>query len=251
MSPPRITPILAIDLLLEHGPPWNEAEAESVIDHREPAAGELGRSDELAAHRLPFVDGLESKAAVGRQLPADALHLLACQGADEVGFDLQPALGRPTGVPLPDQLMLAPLERLPRLGAEPTGGERAALAADELVVEPGGAIAAYLADELEHFAGRGLLLQRFGEFAFVFFELLFQIGTRLALPTNVHSHLRSCRTKTTNAALRPLTRQGHLVGTVTSPVLAGPSRGSSLSILTEPHDELAPLCMTRKEHCER
>ena len=57
------------------------------------------------------------------------------------------------------------------------------------------------------------------------------------------SRLRSGRTKlaTARSALRPLARQGHLVGTVTGPLPVGPSQGSSLSILTEPHDELAPL----------
>src|SRR5262249_35706797 len=37
---------------------------------------------------------------------------------------------------------------------------------------------------------------------------------------------------------RPFARQGHLVGTVTGPPSGRPSQGSSLSILTEPPDEL-------------
>src|SRR6516165_11485530 len=83
----------------------------------------------------------------------------------------------------------------------------------------------------------------FGEFAPVFFELLFQISARLTHPTNARSRLRSGRTKTTNAglALRPFARQGHLAGTATGPLPVGPSQGSSLSILTEPQDELAAL----------
>jgi hypothetical protein len=87
-------------------------------------------------------------------------------------------------------------------------------------------------DDPENLGCRCLLLQRFGkvlpslsEFTPVFFELLFQIGTRLARPTNVSSRLRSGRTKTRNTclALRPLARQGHLVGTVTGPFPVGPS----------------------------
>src|SRR5437660_1366792 len=52
----------------------------------------------------------------------------------------------------------------------------------------------------------------------------------------------SLSSKTGNAcsALRPFARQGHLVGTVTGPLPVGPGRGSSLSILTEPHEELLP-----------
>src|SRR5262249_3063208 len=44
-----------------------------------------------------------------------------------------------------------------------------------------------------------------------------------------------------SSALRFLARQAHLVGTVTGPLPVGPSQGSSLSILTEPRDELAPF----------
>src|SRR5262245_16184250 len=43
-----------------------------------------------------------------------------------------------------------------------------------------------------------------------------------------------------SSALRPFASQGHLVGTVTGPPSGRPSQGSSLSILTEPHDGLAP-----------
>jgi len=53
-------------------------------------------------------------------------------------------------------------------------------------------------NNLKHICGRGPLLQRLGkvlpslgEFAPVFFELLFQIGTRLTHLTDARSHLRS------------------------------------------------------------
>src|ERR1700757_3938967 len=67
-------------------------------------------------------------------------------------------------------------------------------------------------DYAQHLRGGGLPLQRRGkmlpsldEFVPVFFELLFQISTRLTHPTNARSHLRCLRTKTGNAssALRP------------------------------------------------
>src|SRR5215468_8107948 len=44
-------------------------------------------------------------------------------------------------------------------------------------------------DRAEYLGGRRLLLQRLGKFAPVFFELLFQIGTRLTHPTNALSHI--------------------------------------------------------------
>src|SRR5262249_37186861 len=82
-------------------------------------------------------------------------------------------------------------------------------------------------DDAQHLGRRRLLLQRLG-------ELLFQVGVGCASAANVSSRLRCLRTKTGNAcsALCPFASQGHLVGTVTR-----------LSILTEPHDELAvPYC---------
>src|SRR5262249_46256862 len=87
-------------------------------------------------------------------------------------------------------------------------------------------------DHPQHFGCRRLLLQRLG-------ELLFQVGIG---SVNVSSRLRFVRTKTGNAssALHPFASQDHLVGTVTGPPSGRPSQGSSLSILTEPHDGLAP-----------
>src|SRR6267154_594918 len=51
--------------------------------------------------------------------------------------------------------------------------------------------------------------------------------------------LRFGRTKvaTARSALRPLARQGHLVGTVTGPLPAGPSQGWSSPILTNAHEK--------------
>src|SRR5215467_2040239 len=96
-------------------------------------------------------------------------------------------------------------------------------------------LAGRTADDLKDLGRRGLLLQRLG-------ELLFQIGVGCAKTVNVSSRLR-LRTKTGNAfsALRPFARQDHLVGTATGPRSGRPSHGWSLSILTEPHDELAPF----------
>src|SRR5262249_24720982 len=88
------------------------------------------------------------------------------------------------------------------------------------------------ADDLEPLRGRRLLVQRLSKF-------LFQVGVGCAA-VNVSSRLRCLRTKTGNAssALRPFASQDHLVGTVIGPLFSGPSQGSSLSILTEPHVNL-------------
>ena len=91
-------------------------------------------------------------------------------------------------------------------------------------------------DESQHLRSRRLLLQRLGkvhpcggELAFPRYELLFQLA-RVCLelrlqfgtgfpPDRARSRLRSFRTKraTMRSALRPLARQGHLVGIATGP----------------------------------
>jgi hypothetical protein len=77
------------------------------------------------------------------------------------------------------------------------------------------------------------------------FELLFQIGTRLADATK--KRLRPCpdQTKTGNvsALRRPFVRQGHLVGTVSGPLSVGgqPRSEAVNSNLTEPDDECVAL----------
>src|SRR6476660_6936603 len=78
-------------------------------------------------------------------------------------------------------------------------------------------------DDLQHLRGRSLLFQRLG-------ELLLQLGIGCAKAVNLSSRLRCLRTKTGNAssALRPLARQGHLVGTVAGRLPVQPSQGSSL-----------------------
>src|SRR5262249_51457722 len=52
------------------------------------------------------------------------------------------------------------------------------------------------------------------------------------------------KTGNTSSVLRPFATQGSLVGSLTGPASGGPSQGLSLSILTEPHDELLPPHLT-------
>src|SRR5262249_40992964 len=88
---------------------------------------------------------------------------------------------------------------------------------------------------------RRLLLPSFAHLARARFELFLQVCSGFANAVNVSSRLRYLRTKTCNAslALCPLARQGHLVGTATGPPSDPFNQESSLSILTEPHEELA------------
>ena len=47
---------LSADFFLDDRPPRHETEAEPVIDHGKPPAGELGRADQLAANGLTIFD---------------------------------------------------------------------------------------------------------------------------------------------------------------------------------------------------
>ena len=91
-------------------------------------------------------------------------------------------------------------------------------------------------DDAQHLRGCGLLLQRLG-------ELPFQLGQGFTDVGRTRSRLRSARTKlaTVRSALRPLARQGHPVGTVHRTPSGRTQPRIGPSILTEPHDELAPL----------
>src|SRR5215813_13091409 len=96
------------------------------------------------------------------------------------------------------------------------------------------------ADDLEHVGGRGLLRQRFVQLARTRFEFLLQLRSGFANAVNVSSRLRFVRTKTgVSSGLCPFSSQDHLVGTVTGSPSGRASQRSSLSILPEPHDELA------------
>jgi hypothetical protein len=76
---------LAPDLLLNDWSPRNQTEAEPVINHREPPACELHGTEQFAADSLALLNGMKGKPPFGRELPTDALDLLATQGVDEVG----------------------------------------------------------------------------------------------------------------------------------------------------------------------
>ena len=101
------------------------------------------------------------------------------------------------------------------------------------------------ADDAQHLRCRRLLLQRlskaiarlgklhprFGEFLSARFELPFQLGGRF----------RGCVQRARSHSFWSKKPKSHLVGTVTGPLPGPGPAGSSLSSLTEPHDELPLL----------
>lgn len=81
-------------------------------------------------------------------MSTDALDLLLRQVADEFGLDLQSAFSCSVGVSVPDQFVGTPLDCLPYFGPEPAAGGLASIATDELVIEPGRAVAGHLSVEV-------------------------------------------------------------------------------------------------------
>src|SRR5438093_9063251 len=94
------------------------------------------------------MDRLEGETTIGGELPTDALDLLTRLHGEEVGFGPHLAIGRPAGVPLPDQLVRTSLEGLTCLGPEPGRRQRTATSAHELAIEPGCAVAGHLPVEV-------------------------------------------------------------------------------------------------------
>ena len=124
------------DLILEHRPPRDQAEAEPVVDHGKSAAGQLRRAHKPSAHGLALFNRREGKTPLGRELAPGPLHLLLLKSQDEIDSQPPRAVGCSRGMALPDQLVGAPIESLADLDAESAHGERALVTTDELLIEP-------------------------------------------------------------------------------------------------------------------
>jgi hypothetical protein len=106
------------DLILEHRPPWDQAEIEPVVDHGKSAAGQLRRAQKLSTHGLALPNGREGKTPLGGELAVGPLDLLLLKSQDEIGSRPPRAVGCSEGMALPDQLVGAPIESLADLDAK-------------------------------------------------------------------------------------------------------------------------------------
>ena len=70
--------------LLQRVAPWDELEAQAMVDHREPSAGNLGRSDELVGDLFAGSRWLPGQAALGGQRLADTTDVGALQLGNQV-----------------------------------------------------------------------------------------------------------------------------------------------------------------------
>jgi hypothetical protein len=132
------------DLILEHWPPRDQAEAEPIIDHGKSAAGQLRRLHKLSAYGLALFERREGKTPLSGELAAGPLHFLQLKGRDKIDSWPPRAVDCSRGMALPDQLGGAPIKSLTDLDAESAHDERTLIAANEPPIEPCRAVAFHL-----------------------------------------------------------------------------------------------------------
>jgi hypothetical protein len=126
------------EVLLQRRPPWHQLEAESVIDHGEPARCQhhpltKGPGDEFAlAGRVMCEAGLSSELGCG------GIELSPPQRADEVAREHR-TLPLPACQSLAGKVINPTFHRVSNLGSEPAATCRR-FAGEELPIEPGGAV---------------------------------------------------------------------------------------------------------------
>src|SRR5882672_3089723 len=114
-------------MLLERGPPGHEAEAQPIIDHGEPAAGKLRRTDQLAADIVSGNGGPPLPSALGRERRADTFDVSGLEPLDQVSRRSDPAVAKVRGISLVSQPSPAPIHCRRYLSAEPRIGQDGAL----------------------------------------------------------------------------------------------------------------------------
>lgn len=78
-----------VDALVEDGLPWDEAEAESVVDHREASTGELRCANQFAADIASRLRLPEGEPARGGETLSDARNFRTFEARQGVGSELE------------------------------------------------------------------------------------------------------------------------------------------------------------------
>jgi hypothetical protein len=137
-----------VEALLKDGLPRDKLEAHAILDHGEAPTGEIGDTSQSAGNVFPRPGRGKGQPPFGGHLLTDALHFLLFQSGDGPTWDAdEVVLGG--GVPHLHESLRAPIEGVVHLLAEAGPGKRKMVACDKLPVEPGRAIAAHLAVEVQ------------------------------------------------------------------------------------------------------
>src|SRR5262245_28172409 len=143
MSPPRTTPItwrpISFSITARHGTRLKPSPS-SIIAKR-PLASWVEPTSLPRTVWPSLMDWKVRPCLVASSRPSRST-------SEQISSHLQSAFSCSPHVALPDQFVLAQLERLTQLGAEPACGRRAAVTADEFAIEPGRAITRYLPVEV-------------------------------------------------------------------------------------------------------
>lgn len=90
-------------MLLERRPPRDQAEAEPIIDHGEPAAGKLSRTDQPTANMVAGNGRPPFPAPLGGERPAGALDVAGLKPLNEIFGGSDPAITKVSGIALVGQ----------------------------------------------------------------------------------------------------------------------------------------------------
>lgn len=139
---------MLVETLFQDRLPGHELEAQSVLDHGEAPAGEIGDARQPARDILAGLGRAVGQATLGGHLFADSIDLLALQRGDRAPRDGNEPVLR-AGMAHFDETRGAPVKRGVHLPAEAGPGKGQVVFRNQLPVEPGRAIAANLPVEVE------------------------------------------------------------------------------------------------------
>jgi hypothetical protein len=131
-------------MLLKRGSPRDQAEAQPIIDHGEPAAGKLHRADQSAAELLSRNDRPPFPAPLGGECLARALDVTSLQLQHQISWRTDSAVAKVGGIALVSQPTTALGQCRRHFPAESVVRQDGTLPGRQLAVEPGRAVMADL-----------------------------------------------------------------------------------------------------------
>ncbi len=127
-------------MLFERGPPRNQAETESVINHGEPSTRKLRGADQRPGNAISRNGRLPFPSPFGGERAADALDVTSLKPLHHVARNPDPTVADVRGIAFVSQPSPAPGQRSSHIAAEAVFRQDGALASHQLPVEPRHAI---------------------------------------------------------------------------------------------------------------
>jgi len=128
---------------LERRAPWDQAEPQSIIDHRETSRSKVKALPVGARNGLALAWRMLREASALSDARYRRLELAPPQAVEQVTHENDPLTLAP-GEPLPGQVLDPRVHRIVDLAAETTRTQGCRFTGNELAVKPGGAASMYL-----------------------------------------------------------------------------------------------------------